>query len=218
MEPKPFYRSDRATLYCADALAVLPLIPPGRAIVTDPPYGIGIAANPFRQKFARQDWDDAPASAEHIAAILAVGGEAVIWGGNYFDLPPTQCFLIWDKGQPEDFSSAMVEMAWTNLSQPAKMFSYRVTGYKKEHPTQKPYELMAWTLGFVGGDCVVDPFMGSGTTGVAALKLGRRFVGVEKSPEFCEIARRRIIEAEEAFSLFEPAPAREESPILFQPG
>jgi len=182
-----------AVLYLGDCSEVLPRLQKVDALITDPNYGIGIAANPFRQKFAKQDWDNQPASPEHIAACRKAAVAQIIWGGNYFDLPPTQCFLIWDKHQPEDFSSAMCEYAWTNIKGPAKMFRRHVASYEKFHPTTKPLELMVWCIRQAGSPTtVIDPFMGSGTTGVAALHLGRKFIGIEVNPEYFKISCKRI--------------------------
>lgn len=114
-------------------------------------------------------------------------------GGNYFNLPGHQRFLIWDKVQPEDFSSAMCEYAWTSLIGPAKLFRRRVVGYCKEHPTQKPLELMHWCLNFVpNAQTILDPFMGSGTTLRAAKDLGRKAIGIEIEEKYCEIAVKRL--------------------------
>jgi len=186
-------------IVCGDCLEVMAEMPDGcvDAVVTDPPYGIGIASNPFRQKFKKQEWDDTPASSTAIAEMLRVGNEAIIWGGNYFDLPPTQRFLVWDKIQPENFSSAMCEMAWTNLSGPAKIFHRHVVSYHKNHPTAKPIELIEWCLGYVpDAKTVIDPFMGGGTTCEAAKRHGRRYIGIEIDERYCELARNRIRDTE----------------------
>lgn len=190
-------RIGNATLYLGDCREILPTLPKVDAVITDPPYGIGIAANPVRQKHAKQDWDDAPPTPELILEVVAKGDVAVIWGGNYFGLPPAQCFLVWDKCQPEDFSLAMCEMAWTNIKKPAKSFRMSVTSYAKEHPTQKPDGLMAWCIKHAGNpQTILDPFMGSGTTGVACMNLGRSFIGIEREPKYFDIACRRIEDAQ----------------------
>ncbi len=193
-----------ATLYLGDCLEILPTLGKVNAVVTDPPYGIGIAANPFRQKHARQSWDDSPISDLHLQRIREISDEQIIWGGNYFNLPPTQRFLIWDKIQPESFSSAMVEFAWTNLNGPAKLFRRHVVSYKKNHPTQKPVALMEWCLGFIKGQIILDPFMGSGTMGVACINLGRKFIGIEIEPKYFDIACKRIDQAQRQGKLFSP--------------
>ncbi|MCU0806380.1 MAG: site-specific DNA-methyltransferase [Candidatus Contendobacter sp.] len=163
------------------------------AVVTDPPYGIGISSNPFRQKHDKKKWDDDVPEQELIDQIVMNSPVSIIWGGNYFNLPPTQRFLVWDKIQPDSFSSSMCEMAWTNLSGPAKLYRKHVVSYRKYHPTTKPEELMAWCLSFLDDFCVIlDPFMGSGTTGVACIRTGRRFIGIEIDPTYFDIARRRL--------------------------
>ena len=186
-----------ATLYLGDCRDILPTLPKVDAVITDPPYGIGIAANPVRQKHERLDWDNAPPTPELIQACISAATVAVVWGGNYFGLPPAQCFLIWDKCQPEDFSLAMCEMAWTNIRKPAKSFRQSVTSYQKDHPTQKPVSLMEWCVKHAGDpSSVLDPFMGSGTTGVACANLGRAFIGIEREPRYFDIACRRIEDAQ----------------------
>ena len=192
-----------ATLYLGDCLTVLPTLVPADAVITDPPYGIGIAANPVRQKHDVQAWDDAPASQEIIRAILAAAPVQIIWGGNYFGLPASQGFLVWDKVQPEDFSLSMCEYAWTNLQQPAKMFRRHVASYQKWHPTQKPVELMRWCVERAGmPGLIIDPMMGAGTTGVAAVELGKRFVGIEIHEPYFQTACERIENAQRQERLF----------------
>lgn len=193
----------RATLYLGDCRDILPTLPKVDAVVTDPPYGLGIAANPVRQKHEKLDWDAAPPSNELIAACIGKSDKAIVWGGNYFSLPPTQRVLVWDKLQPADFSLAMIEMAWTNLTGPAKMHRQSVTSYTKDHPTQKPDALMKWCLGFLPeAQTILDPFMGSGTTGVAAVQMGRDFIGIEREPKYFDIACRRIEQAQRQGDLF----------------
>jgi len=216
------------TLYQGDCLEVMPVLgsvqplsqqPPqtgmvelteGWAILTDPPYGIGIAANPVRQKHAKKDWDAFRATDEHIRAMLQFSDEQIIWGGNYFDLPPSRGFLVWDKKQPQDFSLAMCEQAWWSRNTNAKIFSKSVLGYDKQHPTQKPVALMEWCLGFLpDAETVLDPFMGSGTTLVACAKLGRKGIGIELDPDYFDIACRRVEEAYRQPDLFIEPPKRD---------
>tara|TARA_R110000868_G_scaffold103568_1_gene285150 strand:+ start:256 stop:873 length:618 start_codon:yes stop_codon:yes gene_type:complete len=193
-----------ATLYLGDCLEILPTLPKVDAVITDPPYGIGIAANPVRQKHEKMAWDNAPANSAQIEACKAAAPIQIIWGGNYFGLPPSQCFLIWDKVQPEDFSLAMCEFAWTNMSKPAKLFKRHVVSYEKEHPTAKPVELMRWCIDRAGNpEIILDPFMGSGTTGVACMNLGKKFIGIEIEPKYFDIACRRIDDAQRQQRMFE---------------
>jgi hypothetical protein len=127
-----------ATLYLGDCRDILPTLGKVDAVVTDPPYGIGISSNPVRRAHEKKDWDAAPPDGALFDLMREVSREQVIWGGNYFPLPPSQCFLIWDKKQPQDFSLAMCEMAWASRKLPAKMWRQSVLSYDKTHPTQKP--------------------------------------------------------------------------------
>ena len=195
----------RATLYLGDCRDILPTLGKVDAVVTDPPYGIGIASNPVRQMHERMDWDNSPPSIDLMAQIISVAPHVIVWGGNYFSLPPAQCLLIWDKLQPHDFSLAMIEAAWTTLKKPAKMFRLSVTSYQKEHPTQKPEPLMKWCIDHLPEGCgtILDPFMGSGTTGVAAVQMQRDFIGIEREESYFDIACRRIEDAQRQGSLFD---------------
>lgn len=196
-------------LFNADCLSVMPTLGKVDAVVTDPPYGIGIAANPVRQKHDRRDWDDSVPSDRAFELFREISDAQIIWGGNYFNLPPSQGFLVWDKVQPEDFSLAQVEQAWCSEASPAKLYRRRVIGYKKHHPTQKPVDLMRWCLGFLpDADTILDPFMGSGTTGVACAKMGRKFIGIELDPGYFEIACKRIEDAYKQPDLFVAPPAK----------
>jgi site-specific DNA-methyltransferase (adenine-specific) len=206
-----------ATLYLGDCREILPALPKVDAVVTDPPYGIlnlkGAGSTPAVRKSPRQqgsgklkgrllntstiDWDIAP-GADAFDAMRAQSRYQVFWGGNYFPLPPCRGVLVWDKQQPwENFSQ--VELAWTNIERPAAIFRLAATrGYDdKQHPTEKPVALMEWCLGLVEDAATVcDPYMGSGTTGVACIALGRRFVGVEINPAYFDMACRRIDDAQ----------------------
>lgn len=200
---------DCCTVVCGDCLELMRALPDGcvDAVITDPNYGIGIAANPFRQRFAKENWDDRPASKLHITELRRVSRQQIVWGGNYFELPASQGFLVWNKLQSEDFSSAMCEQAWWSESKPAKMFSKHPASYEKFHPTQKPLDLMEWCIAQAGfPETILDPFLGSGTTAVAAKKLGRHFLGFEISPEYCKIAEERIALVEAQPNLFVPKP------------
>lgn len=197
---KPYYEDSAVTIYHGDCREVMKCLGRFDLLLTDPPYGIGIAANPVRQKHAKLDWDSAPPDAAMLCSLIESCGKAIIWGGNYFGLPAHQRFLAWDKMQPENFSLAMLEQAWTNLGGPAKMFRKSVLSYPKTHPTEKPVELMTWCLGFVPeAVTVVDPFAGSGTTGRACKDVGRKCVLIEREEKYCEVAANRM--AQEVFAL-----------------
>ena len=183
------------TIICGDCLEEMRRFPDKYfdLCLTDPPYGIGISSNPFRQKFKKDDWDNFTPTQEYFNEIFRVSKEQIIWGGNYFDLPPTQCFYVWDKVQPRNFSSSMCEMAWVSKQSPAKIFKKRVIDFKKYHPTTKPTELIEWCISFFPNTKnIIDPFAGSGTTGVAAKRAGLNCLCIEISSEYCEIARKRV--------------------------
>ena len=210
----------RVTLYLGDCREILPTLGRVDACVTDPPYGIGAdkAASKNKGKwgwtyYGDSDWDKQRPPASVIHLIREISDHQIIWGGNYFTdiLPPTMQWLIWDKGQ-RDFSLADFEMAWSSKNAAARIIDYaraKALQDGKEHPTQKPIEVMEWAISQLPmpSDTILDPFMGSGTTGVAAVKLGRRFIGVEIEPRYFDIACRRIEEASKQADLFiEPAP------------
>jgi site-specific DNA-methyltransferase (adenine-specific) len=194
MPLKPYYGPHAGiTIYHGDCREVLPSLGFVDLILTDPPYGLGIAANPFRQKFEPKNWDDTCPTLATMELLRSSSRHQCIWGGNFFELPPAQCFFIWDKYQPEDFSSSMCEQAWVSLKMPAKIFRQSVQGYEKWHPTQKPESLMRWCLKFFPDVvAVLDPFMGSGTTLRAAKDLGRYAIGIEIEEKYCEIAAKRL--------------------------
>lgn len=194
-------------LILGDSFEVLPTLGRFDAVLTDPPYGINIAANPVRQAHEKKEWDDRPISKEQIDQLLSCSDQQIIWGGNYFHLPPSRGFVIWDKKQPRDFSLAMAEFAWWSKDTNAKIFRFSVTQYAKEHPTQKPVQLMRFCLELIGGGVVLDPFMGSGTTLVACAMMGLKGVGIERDPGYFDTACRRVEEAYRQPDLFVAATA-----------
>lgn len=205
----------RATLYLGDCRDILPTLPKVDAVVTDPPYGIGAAKagahSSIRDNDAweRKEWDNERPSAEVFAAILNAAPVVAIWGGNYFAdlLPASAGWLSWRKPEAETgFSLADIELCWTNRTFAARCRTYaRRDG--NDHPTQKPVSIMRWTLDFAPGQLVLDPFMGSGTTGVAAVQMGRDFIGIEREERYFDIACRRIDQAQKQGDLFIPGAA-----------
>lgn len=204
--------AEGVVLYLGNCREILPTLGKVDAVVTDPPYGIdygragGFSAShswgPWRENVA---WDKERPSKDIFDLILTNSSEQIIWGGNYFTdyLPPTMRWLIWDKGQRE-FSLADAEMAWCSQYKATRIMTYSRGAAlldKKEHPTQKPLEVMKWCIGFVEGN-ICDPFLGSGTIGVAAIKLGREFIGIEIEPKYFDIACRRISAALKQPDLF----------------
>jgi site-specific DNA-methyltransferase (adenine-specific) len=200
----------RATLYLGDCREVLPTLPKVDAVVTDPPYGLGTrlhreADDVWKlRSTADAEWDSEPAY-EALELALCASLWHIVWGGNYYVLPPARCWLLWDKMQ--EHSGAHAEMAWTNLDKPVRTFRYaraQLASEGKVHPTQKPEPLMRWCIGHLphDSDTILDPFMGSGTTGVAAVQMGRDFIGIEREERYFEIACRRIEEAQRQGDLF----------------
>jgi DNA modification methylase len=188
------------------SLEILPTLPKVDAVVTDPPYGIGEAKknNASRGKLAvakdygRANWDDRPVS-EFLPLISSVP-ERVIFGGNYYELPPTPCWLVWDKENgASDFADC--ELAWTNIKGAVRLKRFMWNGMLRaageprgDHPTQKPVAVMEWSIQQCkkSPQTILDPFMGSGTTGVACANLGRKFIGIEIERKYFDIACERI--------------------------
>jgi site-specific DNA-methyltransferase (adenine-specific) len=207
-----------ATLYRGDCMEVLPTLGRFDAVITDPPYGIGadtgigkVTKEGSDFKNAAKGWDSKPPLKDVFEALINKAKFAIFWGGNYFDLPPTPTLLIWDKIQPENFTLAMAEVAWCNTGSPMKIYRWKSMsingGSPKFHPTQKPLGLMLWCIQQAGNpQTILDPFMGSGTTGVAAIQLGRTFTGIEREAKYFDIACKRIEQAYAQGQLFAPAP------------
>lgn len=213
-----------ATLYLGDCMDVLPTLDRVDAVITDPPYGIGesskkvasrqrkaggrSAALADQRDYGEFDWDQAPPDGALIDAIRNHATWSALFGGNYFQLPPTSCWLVWDKlNGNNDFADC--ELAWTNWPKAVRRIQWRWNGMIRQgnedryHPTQKPLEVMKWVIDLCPqSDTVLDPFMGSGTTGVAAVQMGRRFIGIEREPKYFEIACKRIEDAQRTSDMF----------------
>lgn len=222
----PYYEQDGIVIYHAEAMDVLSDYMDARVVgrafdllLTDPPYGIGEAAKnhasrgkPFgssgsarKQKayatdYERSDWDD-ETQPQVLALARTISRDQIIFGGNYYDLPPASCWLVWDKDNgASDFADC--ELAWTNLKKAVRKLTYRWNGMlqqpgrpkeKRVHPTQKPEAVMVWALQHAQNvRTVLDPFMGSGTTLVACKRLGKACTGIEREERYCEIAAERL--------------------------
>ena len=215
----------RARLALGDCRDILPTLPRVDLLCTDPPYGIGEdGGNAMKRQrkvggtskaladqraYVDLDWDNSPIDAEVMAMVRSSARWQIIFGGNYYDCPPAKCWLVWDKvNGNNDFADC--ELAWTNLPKAVRRIRHMWNGMLRKgqeerhgHPTQKPLEVMKWCIGHAPrSDTVIDPFMGSGTTGVAAVQMGRNFIGIEREPRYFDIACKRIEEAQRQGDLF----------------
>lgn len=194
---KPYYEEAGITIYHGDCREILPTLPKVDLVLTDPPYGIGFAAQPTKwQRLAgktAESWDDI--TVDGLLEICSIGRIQVIWGGNYYPLPPSRGWLCWYKPDAPP-SMASFELAWTNQDRNARMFNCSISQTNPErvgHPTQKPLALIAWCLSqFPDVKTCIDPFMGSGTTLVACKKAGIQCIGIERKEKYCEIAAKRL--------------------------
>ena len=218
--------SDDVVLYLGDCLDVMQTLGKVDAVVADPPYGIGfshggndrsgIGGGRYATKFAgvkiagdSNTFDPAP--------YIEIAPITILWGGNHFAdrLPASPSWFVWDKRASSHHTNdfADCELAWTNRSGVARVFRHQWDGMMRAsergetrvHPTQKPIALMKWCIGHLPPDTktILDPFMGSGTTGVACVQLGRKFIGIEIEPKYFDIACRRIEAELRAPKLFE---------------
>jgi DNA modification methylase len=208
-------------LWHGDCREVLPLLPPVDLVLTDPPYGIkrdrGMGGGGFDStgKYRRKartyegGWDDEAPAADLLEMVIASAKAAIVWGGNYMPLGIGGKWLVWNKEQVmPSYSDA--ELAWTNLTgESVKLYTLHCNRARLEaghHPTQKPLALMEWCIQHAPNPATVcDPFMGSGTTGVACARMGLQFVGIERERKYFDIACRRIEQAYAQPRLFEDA-------------
>jgi DNA modification methylase len=206
-------------LYLGDCRSILPTLGNVDAVVTDPPYGISVPDK--RRGGSVESWDTD--TCEDLVQI-AVGkaAKAVVFGGNYYSLPPSRGWFVWDKLISDGLNLAHAELAWTNIDIGVRLKRHLWSGPFREggeerhgHPTQKPLGVMRWCIEQIPSPAktILDPFMGSGTTGVAAVKLGRKFIGIEIEPKYFDIACRRISEALKQPDMFieKPKPATQVS-------
>ena len=192
-------------IYCEDCLETMKRMPDKSIdlVLTDPPYGIGDkfkgGKNSKMNKFnsiVAKGWDVVPAE-EIFDEIFRISKYQIIWGGNYFKLPPTRGFIIWDKKVSEDFTLAMAEYAWTSFDTLAKIYRLATEKDNRLHPTQKPLDLMTFCLNFALQrdntiKTIYDPFSGSGTTLVCAKSKGLNYIGSELDKDYYEIIQKRL--------------------------
>ncbi len=192
-----------ATLYLGNCFELFDSLPDVDAIVTDPPYGIYKYGGKWKGGKTEVEWDK---QAPDLDVILGKANKHIVWGGNYFGLPPSRGWLVWYKRDSVQ-TAADVELAWTSIDMNARLIDQSIAATNAErcgHPTQKPLRVMEWCLSFLPcASAILDPFMGSGTTGVACMNLGRSFIGIEREPKYFDIACRRIEDAQRQGRMFD---------------
>jgi DNA modification methylase len=204
--PKPYYQDDYCTIYNADCRKILPFLEPVDLVLTDPPYGInendkkvasrGKLAN--CKDYGVFNWDKKLVEQWVIDSLIANSRYQVIWGGNYYKLPPCKGPLVWDKLNTGDFADG--EMAWNNYGSALRIIQHLWNGMIRKnqedrfHPTQKPVDVIKWAISLcpIQAQTILDPFMGSGTTLRAAKDLNRKAIGIEIEEKYCEIAVERL--------------------------
>lgn len=214
----PYYDHAGITIFHGDCREILPQLEPVDLVLTDPPYGIGydriansvggkrsINGAAWKTDHDTTGWDDEAVPDGLLQTVIDFGNRAIVWGGNYYSLPPSRCWLFWDK-MNDGKTFADGELAWTNLSGSVRRLQHlwdgmlqQKMGDKKEsrlHPTQKPLSVIRWCMTVADktatANTILDPFMGSGTTLRAAKDLGRKAIGIEIEEKYCEIAANRL--------------------------
>ena len=204
-----------AVLYCGDCMDVLPTLDKVDAVITDPPFGVGnfvqISGNVRGEEVL---WNESGPSAEFFQLLKEKSTHRVIWGANYFNCFEGAGGLVWVKNQPMP-NMSKAEMASVSWGNKVELLNLTWTNYvnTKEsiHPCERPVGLYKWCIEQVPKQpqSILDPFMGSGTTGVAAIQLGRKFIGIEREPKYFDIACQRIEQAVAQGQLFAPEPMKQ---------
>ena len=212
---KPYYQDSAVTIYHGDCREIVPQLGRFDLLLTDPPYGIGESkkasvrtnsAKPDERwrcrvptNYEYSEWDSELVDNETIKMLIAASSFQIIFGGNYYQLPPTKCWLVWDKENgANDFADC--ELAWTNFNKAVRRIKYLWNGFQKArpeeryHPTQKPLSVIKWAMNHAPDSTktILDPFAGSGTTGRAAKDLNKTAVLIEREERYCEIAASRM--------------------------
>ena len=199
---KPYYQDESVTIYNADCRDVLPTLEKVDLVLTDPPYGIADVwkgggghgwAKSMDESVLRNEWDARPPDSALMKTICNSATASIIWGGNYFDLPVSRGWLIWNKPE-RNFTLGEAELAWTNRDTVIRVYDANRSDVGRTHPTQKPISLMKWCIETAANNpqTILDPFMGSGTTLRGAKDLGRKAIGIELEERYCEIAAKRM--------------------------
>lgn len=208
---RPFFEDQGITIYHGDCRHIMPLLPRFDLLLTDPPYGIGESSKRNASRgtssakwkrgaatdYGAFDWDREPVEEWTLALARSLCDKQIIFGGNYYALPPCKGPLVWDKENTGDFADG--EMAWNNLGCALRIKRHMWNGFQRkgnedrEHPTQKPLEVIKWALSLASDvTTILDPWAGSGTTGRAAVEMGKRAVLIEREERYCEIAAKRL--------------------------
>ena len=203
---KPYYDHKGITIYHGDCFEIMLELEPVDLVIVDPPYGINEAAgkNKSRGKlckpkdYGNKNWDKKPIDFELLWKLLSLGKYACCFGGNYYPMPPSSCWLVWDKiNYGTDFADC--ELAWTNYKKAVRLIRHQWNGMLRKgkepryHPTQKPLALIKWAIKLSPKyNTILDPMMGSGTTLRTAKDLGLKAIGIEKEEKYCAIAARRL--------------------------
>ena len=210
-----YYETDLGKLYCGDCLEILPLIDDKVDLVlTDQPYGIGESGKKNHSRgvlakatqYKELNWDKSIPEKAIFDLIFEKSKNQIIFGGNYMieHLKNSSCWLVWDKNNGQnDFADC--ELAWTNFKSAIRKYKFRWNGMlqenmkekeKRYHPTQKPAKLFEKILDDYSEKniTVLDPFAGSGTTAIACINTGRKFILIEKEKEYCDIIVKRLTE------------------------
>ncbi len=198
-----YYQDEAVTLYHGDCARIVPTVEACDLLLTDPPYGIGrdgskasSGSHGGRKAYEFKEWDSERPPRWLIEMLLTKARCHIIWGGNYLldGLTPSMKWLVWDKGQRIDQSDG--ELAWTSLDGALRIFTLNRAELQKDgavHPTQKPEALMRWCISQAGDvKTILDPFAGSGSTLVAAKRLGLKAVGIERDEAYCAAAAYRL--------------------------
>jgi site-specific DNA-methyltransferase (adenine-specific)/modification methylase len=211
--PSPYYQDSAVTIYYGDCRQILPFLGKFDLLLTDPPYGIGVDKSAHkssghvaghgyrrvaRRTYEQSNWDSGTLDEWVFLLARNLCNKQIIFGGNYYSLPPSRCWLVWDKeNDGNDFADC--ELAWTNINGSVRMKRHLWNGMARkgreprEHPTQKPTELMSWAIHLAGEvKTILDPCAGAGTTGRAAKDLGKKATLIEREERYCEIAARRM--------------------------
>ena len=214
---KPYYQDNSNTIYHGDSEKILPILEIADLVLTDPPYGIKEASNnnasrsklAIAKDYGIANWDDERINKDLLYLAIGAGRNCILFGGNYYAdlLNPTGAWLIWDK-QNGGCDFADCEMAWSSFLGASRLIKYRWAGMfqgpspktkvTRYHPTQKPVPVMEWCIKQADtkwkkeSRTILDPFMGSGTTLIAAKNLGRKSIGIEMEEKYCEIAAKRL--------------------------